>query len=906
MLGMLWRSMRHRSGRSLTLALGILVAAVSFSLLTAAARTGTARVQRTVAGNFRAAYDILVRPPGSTTALERDAGLVRQNYLSGIFGGISRAQWRTIQHLPGVSIAAPIAMVGYVLPFFNLPVDVTSELSSAQRQVFRLRVTWTAENGLSRFVEPPSYIYVTRHREVSASGRDVELAGDLPGGQSPVCDGLSGGIGPATNPFSRGARSGLFCWSTVPGSNRSRYGLPRGHVGARIAWPFPFLLAAIDPVQEARLVGLNHAVTDGRYLTETDRTRPVHAGSLEHLTAPVLTAGRAFIDDTMHITVQRLRLDAHQIAAISLSRRPDSALDSSPAATVRRGRVTPAMGYKSLLRHPLQVGSYWKSSPVQYQRLGPAQVMARTTTNATSVWFSRTYGLFPAPLDNADTAFRKLTSFSASSTIQGNVLHFGYLKPVGTIDASRLPGFNPLTRVPLSTYNPPDAPAADARSRRLLGNTSLSPDANIAGYLQPPPLLLTTLNSMSLFTNPANYIGASPNRPISAIRVRVGDLHGSTRQQLAQIGQVALAIKTATGLQVDVTAGASPTSVTVDLPTGKFGRPALSLAEPWVRKGVAVAILTAVDRKSAILFGLILLVTACFLANGAFAAVRARRTEIGVLRCMGWSRPAIMRLILGELTGIGLLAGLAGTGIAAALIASFGFDLPLARVLLVTPVAITLAALAGAIPAWHAGRGQPLDAVQPAAVAAHKPGRPVRRLIGLGLSNLRRMPGRAALAAFALAVGVGALTVLLAVQFDFGRDIAGSALGGFVTTQVRGVDYFSAALAITLGAASVADVLYLNLRERAPEFAALAASGWQRRHLIRVGWTEGTGIGIVGSLIGAGAGLSITAALGAPAGQVILAAAVAAAGGIAVVLLTARLVLVAVGRLSLVDALAEA
>jgi len=50
------------------LALAVLVAAVSFVLLTGAAKTSSLQVQGTVKSSFRPAYDILVRPPNSTTA----------------------------------------------------------------------------------------------------------------------------------------------------------------------------------------------------------------------------------------------------------------------------------------------------------------------------------------------------------------------------------------------------------------------------------------------------------------------------------------------------------------------------------------------------------------------------------------------------------------------------------------------------------------------------------------------------------------------------------------------------------------------------------------------------------------------------------------------------------------------
>ena len=81
--------LRFRHGRALALAGGILVAGVAFTILTASAHTAAFRTRGTISRNYRTAYDILVRPHGSTTPLEGRDGLVRDNYLSGIYGGIS-------------------------------------------------------------------------------------------------------------------------------------------------------------------------------------------------------------------------------------------------------------------------------------------------------------------------------------------------------------------------------------------------------------------------------------------------------------------------------------------------------------------------------------------------------------------------------------------------------------------------------------------------------------------------------------------------------------------------------------------------------------------------------------------------------------------------------------------------
>lgn len=140
---------------------GVFVAALSFTVLTGTPRTARLEVRGTVAASFRSAYDILVRPRGSRTALEREAGLVRPNYLSGLFGGITLRQWRRIRRLPGVEVAAPIANVGYVLATFSLPVDLTRFDSGRGRVVLRVRTRWITDRGLTRIDDVPGYVYVT-------------------------------------------------------------------------------------------------------------------------------------------------------------------------------------------------------------------------------------------------------------------------------------------------------------------------------------------------------------------------------------------------------------------------------------------------------------------------------------------------------------------------------------------------------------------------------------------------------------------------------------------------------------------------------------------------------------------------------------------------------------------------
>ncbi len=248
------------------------------------------------------------------------------------------------------------------------------------------------------------------------------------------------------------------------------------------------------------------------------------------------------------------------------------------------------------------------------------------------------------------------------------------------------------------------------------------------------------------------------------------------------------------------------------------------VTEPWVAKGVALRILRAVDTKSAVLFVLVLVVCALFLGQAALASVRSRRTEIGTLRCLGWSGGEVLRLVLGELAAIGLAAGAAGAILAYVLGRLLGQPDAGTKSLLVLPAAFLLATCgpdprlarhpAGTDGSHPAPRGsgppRPPGAfggrsrhAQPAADAGPHAARCGRARTGRG-----RLHGTA------------------------GPDTGLPGGGRRITArqrrvaQARGADYVSVALSLLLGAAGAVDVLIISQRERATDLAVLRATGW--------------------------------------------------------------------------------
>ena len=235
---------------------------------------------------------------------------------------------------------------------------------------------------------------------------------------------------------------------------------------------------------------------------------------------------------------------------------------------------------------------------------------------------------------------------------------------------------------------------------------------------------------------------------------------------------------------------------------------------------------------------LILVVCALFVANSATAAVRGRRQELGVLAALGWTRPRLFAVVLGEVALIGLIAGILGALLAVPLAAALSLHASPARAALAIPVAIALAVVAGAVPAWLAARADPVASVRPPVLAIRRARQP-SGLTGLAIVNVLRTPGRSLIGALSLAVGVMRThPARRRSPWPSAGAIVGTLLGNVVTVQVRGVDYVAVVTTVILGVLAVADALLISIAERAPEIATIRAFGWPEPTLRRLVITE--------------------------------------------------------------------
>ncbi|GAA2014764.1 hypothetical protein GCM10009839_07300 [Catenulispora yoronensis] len=954
MIRMVLAQLRFRPGRAVALVGALVVAVTSFSVLTATASTQRLAVAGTVNRNARGAYDVLVRPAGSTSATEAGDGLVSSTASTGLSGGITEDQWRRILAIPGVDVAAPVAVVGYTLQTVRLPVDLSSALDPAARsQVLRVRTTQVSERGLTRvptlnpYQNSDYYAYITGNPLHTLTNPQGSYSNQTPleigpnGAARPVCVLANPGISSATN-SSQAPDVALTCGSTNADDDWNASGSTDAPAaGTTVVVSFPSLIEAVDPVQEAKLAGLDGAVGKGSYFTPDQGpversgtqgqlfgTTGLLAGNPVSATEiPMLIASGTAVDEQLELAVSRLPADAAaQVAGGATNLALAKTLPSMPETPVTTFSVDAQQAYRKLvdvLEHP--AGPY-DAGLTEYLTAHPLALTPTADGLAPSVLTPGSNKLLPTTDlsyqvgtgdlsrsgDLVEPALRGLEQHTAKRDLQNRGSVAPQIQIVGEFDPAKLRANQAgLGAVPMETYFPAQATGADALSKTALDGRTLLPNGNIRGLLSVPPTMITTLSALAVLDDPTRFENAKPElgvdraAPISAVRVRLSGALGVDPLSRERVRLVAQEIKTRTGLDVDITVGSSPAPVTVLDPAGAHGRPALRLAELWSRKGVAAVIVAAIDRKSLILFVLVLCVCALFTAGATGAAVRSRRPELGVLACLGWPARRLFALLLGEVAAEGLVAGLAGAALAIPAGSVAGVHVSVLRAVTAVPAAVMLALAAASWPAFRAARADPGAAV---AVAVSGPRRAVRLagITRLALANLRRTPGRTVLGASALALGVGALVALAGIATAFSGTVTGTLMGDAVSVQVRGTDVAAAVIALLLGMVTVADVVYLNIRERSGELALLRAVGWRDRALNRLVLTEAAVMAAVGAGGGAGAAVLAEAAFaGRFTPGLIVTGAVTAVGAVVFAVAAAAVPTVAIHRAPAAPLLAE-
>ena len=186
---------------------GVLAVGVALALvIVGTAAPASVRLTGSVPGTGAArSYDIVVSAPGAAGAAGDggpDGWTEKPAALDGLSGGITLAQYNAISKLPGVEVAAPLTMVGYVPFTVSAPMAIPARVRDAAPTGVTLTVRLRSDNGLS-----------------TVTWDDVTIAY------------------PTVNPAT---------------------------LSVKLNWPFQLPLVAVDPAAEARLLNMNDAAPSRR------------------------------------------------------------------------------------------------------------------------------------------------------------------------------------------------------------------------------------------------------------------------------------------------------------------------------------------------------------------------------------------------------------------------------------------------------------------------------------------------------------------------------------------------------------------------------------------------------------------------------------------------------------------
>ena len=868
-----WRHVIADSTRSLVTFLALVIAVTSFVLLSASASTQRLTVHDTLAANWRGPYDILVRSPSAVTELETTDQLIAPNFLSGAYGGITLEQWHEIQELPGVEIAAPIATVGMVPILTFNRVDVTEALPpGVERVLLRRESIDTARNGLLQFENVFGYVYLTRgelifrpelaqqmkHTQEVIDGEIVYPCPDSEGVRAPTRAGTE-------IPQCLGQTSTLFDFQAVDGRFLMIVSI----------MTYPTVVAAIDPVSEAALLGLDGAIIDGRYLTELDSvdSTPLRddRNRLVSPRVPMLMAsnlGQADFQTSIEAEIMpESALDIWLASSHEDPSKRSLLMDSIPAASKLdiESITATELWARYLEDHPTQTAldtietanattwddSYLIQGQVQYS-ISDDGILHAIQTKQPNDWVTRAL-----PNTIQDSAYRTLDRIELGWRGDcPDCTSWLNLVPVGRFDPALIEGNeSEVAALPLETYQLPVVNAADADTAAVLGSDNFLPDLSPTAVWQQPPGILISLNSLGIYDDTP----LQRDDPISAIRVRVADVTGMDELSRERIRVVAEQIAATTGLRVDITVGSSQTGQLVVIPESELGVPELRLMEWWTRKGVSLEISEALDVKSLFLFGLILASCALTVGVSVGAAVRARNRELALLATIGWPASRLVSAVLIEVGLIGLAGGVVGAAIALPLSVLAGMTFQPGRALLAIPVALSVALMAALPATIRVSRLTPASALTPIKAKARHSKLKVRGPISLASAQLSRRPLRWLAGAFAVALPVAALSLLLGIITGFKGQVVGTRLGDAVTLNVRQPDLIASGMLGILGLAAVGMVIWLSTLEDGNDYAVLRTIGWTDRRLAVVTATQASLIALTGTVLGLVIAVSVIA-----------------------------------------------
>lgn len=808
MLTYIWREWWRHKERFLILLLGISIISSGLVLLHHLSESNKGTVMNSVQQKWKVSYDILVRPPGSKLTDPQNM-LIEPNIQTGISGGIALEQWEQIKRIPGVDIAAPLSMLGYV----NMNIVFPEKAAFDESGVYRKTMTVTANNGVrdqnafsfsSYFVRGPWYM--------ENSSRDAAF-----------------------------------------------YGISSYSNDEDLIMGDLFLMAGIDPTEEARLVGLDHSVledSDSRYYKESDASRiEKHETDPEVVELPVLISTQNFTDKTYQFHFERLDLPFSD---------KEQASHSMESVKANGGRA-----YLEKLRPVAEKTYTFRTEQVQEKFMRDRSIAFETwhvSQKATPLVLDPVANAYPDQWPYSYQAQRfstpEIYQWFASDVFRpyeeyerkvmpGSWMNGYFIRPnfIGFYDPLKLQmAMDPLSELPMDTYRPPSAQLIfDDAMHPLNPPAALKPDNNPLGLLTSPPTMLTTIEAA------ANIL---TDKPISVIRIKAAGISEVSEDSQKKLEQIASEIREQTGLEADIVFGSSPQPVLIHVPAGG-SQPGLGWVEQqWIKLGTKFVIVKEMQIGFSGMLLLVNLMAVLYVAATNLVSFLVRKQHFALMLSTGWRPAHIIRLIALENTIIGGFVAFLIWSSQGCLIFFGQSEISLTRFAVTGLAGFVIYGLGGMPVLLLVRRISPMEAIHSGEMSAKvRRIAKVRGVFHMALSHFAGKIKRNTLSVLSIAMPTTLLMFFLFVTVRLKGVFYSSWFGQYAMGAIGSSHYWAIGICLLIALFTTAEIIWQNVSERKQEIALLQALGWRSHAIRRLVLTEGFLTGCLAGVVAQIAGL---------------------------------------------------
>ena len=801
MIKFIFKNWWRRKERFFLLLVGVIIISAGLTYLVGLSNQSKGTIEDTLQERWTASYDIVVRPEGSRSVTENKS-LLEPNYMSGLSGGISMEQYETIKGIEGVDVAAPIAMLGYS----DYTVSFGNATNLLEPGIYRRKMTQQINNGLTT-EEEDYYYYFTYPKGVwDYFGKDGSYGAAAP-----------------------------FTEYTVT-----------SHV----------LLAAIDPEQENKLIGLENAIVQkgsSRYFNETDRYKKIELLEGELHDIPIIVNSQNFIDTTTSISYERLNIpfsreNANETMEEIREKGGHDYLDTLEATVVEQKDWTQDGIFQKFVSdttgvdwetgeqvvrtsQSATIGITFKPNPIQFEEM----------TSPFSERWPFSYQIVPVE-NGEDTVgrYRNMQTYRQPNVIAEEFIDLPKINPkfIGFYDASKLKlSMDPTTELPMETYRPATAQfVMDAEGNPISPATDVKPTDDPVDFLTNPPGMLTTLEAAE------NILG---EKPISTIRIKVANVSLANEDSQKILERVAKEIEEKTGLITDITLGSSPQLALTYVP-GLNGEESIGwIEQPWVNIGSAISILKEANIGFIALMISVVVVAITYVWSASIVNVLARRKEFAVLLAIGWRPSQLNRMLFIEGALIGLFATAISWFILGIISVTSTDAVTLVRFLLTGAFALTVYIIGAILPMNIVRKISPYEAMREGEITVN--GKRILRansIYAIALNHFLTKWKRSFLSVLAIALPSTLLAVFLYITVRMHGVMFTSLLGEYVAFEVGTFHYVAIAIALLIALLTTAEINWQNVSERQQEIGILQAIGWRRNSIRKLILAEGLYTGI--------------------------------------------------------------